>query len=517
MGTTASVVSLPEVVGLVVFLALSAFFSGSETALFSLRRSRVEELARGEAGRRGRAVAQLLSRPHDLLVTILFGNLVVNVLFFGLAALVAFRLGDRGERGLAAGVGIGGLVAVVVFGEVLPKSFAVVLAEPLALWAGPAVAGLAWALRPALRSFLRVSDVVSRLFVRGPAPPHITAEELKMLVVLSRQEQGLIGTRQESLLIRALELGKMSVREVMLPRADVPFFELGRPREELLTLIERTRRELIPVARGGADAVVGVVRSARVLLEPERPVEELIEPVALVPESWTVEELLREFRREPPAPLTREAKGRASAGGGPPRQAPAGQERPSLLEVAIVVDEYGGTSGLVRLSDLVQAVLGGEAAFAGEKAESREETAARLSSPTSGESQEATAPVSLLPSPALPAGLPGSGRPRSLLLDARTSIRALGNLVGMDLAGEVGADSAKAALAATAGQGLARPVTVGGLVTALLGRWPVVGDQVVCGWNTYSSPEGGRQHLRFTVTEMRGRRLTKVRVDVLAS
>jgi putative hemolysin len=511
-----AVLSLPEAVGLLLCLALSAFFSGSETALFSLRRSRVEELARGGAGRRGRAVAQLLARPHELLVTVLFGNLLANLFLFGLFALVAFRFEERGQAGLAAAVGVGGLAVVVVLGEVVPKSLAVVVAEPLALWAGPVVATVGWALRPVLATFLRVSDAVSRLFVRGPAPPHITADELKMLVELS-EEQGLIGAGEQGLLLRVVEVGEMSVRDVMLPRVDVPFFELGRPWEELVALVRQTRRELIPVLRqgaaslaqvapgssslpgrdaprpssgvprvpasptrapaspmrapafpGGADAVVGVVRSARVLLEPAGAreagaVEELVEPVALVPESWTVDELLGLFRRRG-------------------------------LEVAVVVDEYGGTSGLLRLSDLVQAVVGEMPAEAG----------------------PASVMAEAAPRPSVD-GLPVA--PGSFLVDAGLSIRALESLVGRLDQGAVGRQGrpsrwergAEKAPRHSTGRGTRLPVTVGGLVTTLLGRWPVVGDQVEC------RSADGRRNLRFTVTEMAGLRLTKVRVEVLAA
>lgn len=420
------VVSLPELVALAVLLALSAFFSGSETALFSLSQARLAELTRGERGRRGRLVARLLAHPHHLLVIVLFGNLVVNVFFFALSAMVSFRLERAGAPAAAVGVGLGALLAVVVFGEVTPKSVAVVVAEPVALWAGPVLVAVAWVLRPVVGVFLRVSDAVARLLVRESAPPYITAEELKMLVGLS-EEQGLIGAGEQSLMTRVVELGEVSVREVMLPRVDMPLFALGRPREELLALIRRTRREFVPVFRESIDSVEGVVRSTRVLLEPERALEGMVEPVPLVPESRTVEQLLTEFR----------ARG---------------------TKVAVVVDEYGGTSGLVELDDLVEAVVG-----------------------------------------EMPDGLEPADRPvmveelgpRSFLLDARLGIREWEDLFEVDLVEREGL-------------GAARPVTVGGFVTALLGHWPTVDDRV------------DYRNLRFTVVQMQGRRLSKIRVDLLA-
>ena len=426
MSLLGQAVSLPELVALAVLLTLSAFFSGSETALFSLSQARLAELGRGERGRRGRLVARLLARPHDLLVTVLLGNLVVNVFFFSLSALVSFRLERAGAPGGAVAVGLGALVAVVVFGEVTPKSVAVVVAEPVALAAGPVLAVVAWVIRPVAGVFLRVSDAVAWLLVRESAPPYITAEELKMLVGLS-EEQGLIGAGEQGLMARVVELGEVSVREVMLPRVDMPLFALGRPREELLALIRRSRREFVPVFRESIDSVAGVVRSTRVLLEPDRALAELVEPVTLVPESRTVEQLLTEFR----------ARG---------------------TKVAVVVDEYGGTSGLVELDDLVEVVVG-------EMPDELEPADRRVMVEELG--------------------------PRSFLLDARLGIREWEDLFEVDLVEREGL-------------GAARPVTVGGFVTTLLGRWPAVDDRVEY------------RNLRFTVVQMRGRRLGKIRVDLLA-
>jgi putative hemolysin len=368
----------------------------------------------------------LLAHPHDLLVTVLFGNLLVNVFFFALTAVVSFRLERAGAPGAAVVVGLGALATVVVFGEVTPKSIAVVVAEPVALWAAPVVALFGVVVRPVLRVFLRASDVVVRLLARGPASPHITADELKMLVRLS-EEEGLIGAGEQDLMTRVVALGERSVREVMVPRVDLTLFEVGGSRDDLLALIRSSGREFIAVYQGSIDSVVGLVRSTRVLLGPERPLAELLEPaLRRVPESRSVEQLLTEFHTQG-------------------------------TKVALVVDEYGGTSGLVELDDLVEAVVG-------EMPDELEPADRRTMVEELG--------------------------PGSLLLDARLGVREWEDLFDVDLEGPDGL-------------GPARPVTVGGFVTALLGRWPAVGDQVTYG------------DLRFTVAQMRGRRLGKIRVDLL--
>jgi CBS domain containing-hemolysin-like protein len=412
-----------ELAALAVLLLLSGFFSGSETALFSLQRGRLDEMARGAAHRRGTLVARLLSRPHDLLVTILFGNLMVNVLFFAISSVAAFRLERAGEHTLAVAAGLAGLVLVVVFGEVIPKSGAVVAAERFALVVSAPLTLLSLAVRPLLGLFLRFSDSVTRGIVPDARPPVITGDELKKLVELS-QGEGLIGPHERGLMERVVELGQVSVREVMLPRVDMPLFRLGQPREELVSLIESVRPHYVAVYRGTIDAVVGVVRSERVLLEAEVPVDELLEPVTLVPESRTVEQLLSEFRREG-------------------------------IKSAVVVDEYGGTSGWVELDDLVEAVVG-------------------------------EVPDELEPPEALVEAL----GPRSYLVDARLGVREWEDLIGTELEEhpELGA---------------AEPVTLGGFVVALLGHWPRKGEEVAY------------RNLRFTVVELRGRRLGRIRLDLL--
>ncbi|MHC4711875.1 MAG: hemolysin family protein [Planctomycetota bacterium] len=311
---------------LAVLLALSAFFSGSETAFFSLQRETV--LAFRKDLRRGaNRVAQLLETPRELLATILFGNLIVNVLFYSTTAVIAYGLARAGSRAYAALVGAGGLLAVVIFGEVVPKAAAlafrtrvsVLSAEPLFL-----IYTLLRPVRYAVGALVKALTAVA-LRVVGP-PGRITREELSMLVEVTRA-QGHIPPQEGEMIEEVMGLSETRLREVMVPRVDVVAIPAAADIDELLDLFAGTRRTKIPVYRGDLDHIDGIAQVKRALLEPVKDLSEVIEKPLYVPEVKTVEGLLREFQG-------------------------------NRAKMAVVVDEYGGTAGIVTLTDLVAEIVG---------------------------------------------------------------------------------------------------------------------------------------------------------------
>jgi len=319
-------VHIPELVALSILLACSAFFSGSETALFSLTRDEVRRMERAH-GRAERCIAAMLRNPQALLSVILLGNMLVNVGFYALSFFLTIGLARNVSPAAAAISGLLALLAVILLGEVSPKGIAVGRPRSFALAVAPVLYAYFRAVRPAGWFLQSLARRVTGFFAeRLPRAPNVTREELQTLVALAEQ-QGMMRSDVRAMIHQVVALATIRAKEVMVPRVDVPIFDLNEDRERLHRLIRRTREERIPVCAGTRDNVVGMLVSRHALLYPEKPLRELLRPVRFVPETVTLESLLREFRET-----------------GDP--------------VAVVVDEYGGTSGVVNLEQVLEEVVG---------------------------------------------------------------------------------------------------------------------------------------------------------------
>lgn len=311
---------------LALLLAASAFFSGSETAFFSLQRETVLQL-KDSSRRRANRVAALLEAPRELLATILFGNLVVNVLFYSTTALVAYDLATTGRAVAAAAVGASGLVAVVVFGEVAPKAVALSFRKQIAqLFSGPLLATYN-ILRPVRFAVGSLVRALTAVVLRVAAPPErITREELSMLVEATREE-GHIPPQEGELIEEVMSLNETRVREVMVPRVDIVALPEKSTLGDLAEVFRRTRRTKIPVYSGDIDRIVGVASVKAAILEPAESLADVTRKAVFVPEAKTAESLLNEFQK-------------------------------NRTSMAVVVDEYGGTAGIVTLADLAEEIVG---------------------------------------------------------------------------------------------------------------------------------------------------------------
>jgi putative hemolysin len=319
-----------QILLLVILLFGSAFFSGGETALFSLTLHQRDEFARSRH-RPQRWAAALIRQPDRLLVTLLLGNMAVNVLFFATGSLLALKVAGVYGGGLAAVAGFAPLLAIILFGEVLPKVAA--LSRPgvvATLVAGP-IRVLTTVLTP-VRVVLERLCIRPALRILAPQPRiegddgPITHEQLQLLFQHSAH-RGIIDVSTRTLLHEVVELHDIKVREVMVPRVDMVAFDLAGTRDALIAELRRSHLKRMPVYRGDFDHIVGIVHSRDVLLNPDQPVEQLVRPILFVPELATLERLLEQLR----------------VGG---------------RQLAIAVDEYGGAAGLVTLEDVVEEIVG---------------------------------------------------------------------------------------------------------------------------------------------------------------
>jgi putative hemolysin len=314
-------------IGFAVLLYLSSAFSGSETAFFSLSRLELEEL--DPNGR----VRRLMARPERLLVAILLGNTLVNVAAGSLGALLALELGRA--RGYPEATTIALEVGVVTFlilvlGEVAPKMHAMQRNVAVARRTAPVVLAVLRALRPVVSALeSMVSSMQGRL--ADDEHPFVTAEELRTIVALS-EERGTLEEDERDMIDSVMEFGETVVREVMVPRVDMECFEDAMRVGDAVPKIRESGFSRFPVYHGDIDHIVGVLYAKDLLkLDPEaeigRRMGELIRPAHFTPETKKAGELLRELQRR-------------------------------RIHIAIVVDEYGGTAGLVTLEDLIEEIVG---------------------------------------------------------------------------------------------------------------------------------------------------------------
>lgn len=315
-----------QLITLFVLLVLSGFFSGSETAMFSLSRSQVHRMRHSASGR---LVASLLDNPPKLLSTLLLCNMMVNTAYGSMSAVLVIAAGAMIGSARAAGLSVGLLVVLILLGEVLPKSLAAAGAERLAHTVATPVSLLQRVLHPVLWILQHIIvGPLDRLLSprRVSEPGNITAEELTTMLHLSAK-RGVLDRSANTLLQEVFELTDLRVAEVMVPRVDMIAFDINRPRSELEDLFRRSRLRRMPVFDGDIDNIVGLVHAKRVFLSPQTPLRELVVKANFVPLLANIERVLLQLRV-------------------------------MRTQIAIVVDEYGGIAGLITLEDILEEIVG---------------------------------------------------------------------------------------------------------------------------------------------------------------
>ena len=379
---------VPKIILMLILLAGSAFFSGAETAFFNLSHRQVK-LLEGSKHRLQKLAARLLKKPGQLLNCFLFGNMTVNVLFYAVASVLTIRLKDQSSLAatLTALLSFAGLV---LFGEILPKSLAYANSKSLSV-AAALPAFLCLQIFAPLEFIFKVFILEPSLrLLLGPTrkPKTIGVSEFKSLIEVTRK-QGLITADENRLFTEIIELGFLKVRHVMRPRVDMIACDVTESSASAREKMKKNHLIRLPVYARSIDNIIGIVHLRQILLRGEVPLDKIVQEVNFVPEQKTVESLLEFFRR-------------------------------SKTEMAIVVDEYGGIAGSVRLEDIAEELLG------------------QIEPTSQTEPIEQTGPF-------------------EYRLSGNVAIHDWADILGIDLAET-------------------RMVTIGGLVTALLGKIPKSGD-----------------------------------------
>lgn len=323
-------ISLSTLMSVLFFLVLlSAFFSAAEIGLMTLNRYRLHTLA--DSGHRGARIArQLLERPDRLLGVILLGNNFANIAASSVVTLIAIEL--YGENAIAIAAGLLTFI-ILVFSEVAPKTLAALYPERIAFPSAYILQPLLWFLYPLVWLVNAIANRTLRLLgasLKNKPVAEVTADELRVLV---READVLIPASHQDMLLAILDLEKITVNDVMVPRGKIEGVDLDTEWEEIINQITGSRFTRLPTYRGSLDNVTGIIHVRRVLnlmrkgtLDRESFEQAIIEPY-FIPSGTTLTTQLINFRQV-------------------------------KRRIGLVVDEYGDIQGLVALDEILEEIVG---------------------------------------------------------------------------------------------------------------------------------------------------------------
>jgi len=315
---------------LFICLLLSAFFSSSETAFISLQRIRLEHMVNTKVRGAGR-VARMVQRPEKLLSTILLGNNFVNVAAAALGTILAVSI--WGEQGIIIAT-IGVTILLLIFGETTPKTIATQHAEKLSLIFARPIEAISWLLTPFVVTLGWIASWFSKLVGGTPVPRSLASEEEIRTMISLGHKEGTVEKDEAEMLHKVFDFGNRPVREAIVPRTEVVCVEKGTKLADFLNIYAQSPLSRFPVYEDNMDNVVGILSVKDVLMavakgaiNNESTIDDLIRPAYFTPEFKLISELFTEMRDK-------------------------------NYRMAVVVDEYGGTAGVVSLSRLVEEIVG---------------------------------------------------------------------------------------------------------------------------------------------------------------
>ncbi|WP_273833527.1 hemolysin family protein [Guptibacillus sedimenti] len=308
-------------------LLLSAFFSSAETAYSSVNKIRLRNFA--DEGRRGSKRALAIAENFDkALSTILIGNNIVNIAAASISAAVATEI-FGGNAGLVIST-VFMTILVLIFGEILPKSLAKEHAESYSLMIATVLYVLIKLLAPINFFFVKLKVWVSSLFAKNSTMPSVTEEELKVMLDIS-EEEGVIDKEERDLIHRSMDFDDTLAGEVLTPRIDIVAIDIDQSVEEMKEIFFEERFSRIPVYQDSIDNIIGILTEkeffTHLIKYQTVDIKELIREPLFVVESMKISTLLPKLQKE-------------------------------KVHMAIVLDEFGGTSGIVTLEDVLEEIVG---------------------------------------------------------------------------------------------------------------------------------------------------------------
>ncbi len=312
------------IIAIAVLVLLSAYFSATETAFTSANRIRLKSLA-GDGNKKAKEVLDLSDNYDNLLSTILVGNNIVNIAMSSLATVFFLQLYPKYGATIATAVIT---IVVLVFGEISPKSVAKEKAESFAMFSAPFISAIMTVLTPVNWIFSQWKKLLAKVFnVDGVRP--ITEDEL-LTIVEEAETEGGIDEGQSELIQNAIEFNELEAWDVLTPRVDIEAIETDEDKEEIAKLFMETGFSRLPVYEDDLDNILGVLNQKdfhNYIRNTDLPVSAYVKPVIFVAGSMKISQLLKRLQT-------------------------------AKAHIAIIVDEYGGTSGLVTMEDIIEELIG---------------------------------------------------------------------------------------------------------------------------------------------------------------
>ena len=318
---------ISQIIALVILLILSSIFSSTETALTTVNKIRMRTLS--EAGnKKADRVLRVTENQGKMLSAILIGNNVVNLSASSLATSIAIeRFGSVGA-GIATGILT---LLILIFGEIAPKTMATINADQISLWVSGFIEFLMWILTPVIFIVNKLAMGVLLLFRVDPNKSQnaMTEEELRTIVDVG-EESGVIETEEKEMIHNLFDFGDSEAKEIMIPRIDMTFVSKDATYQEVIEIFKEDKFTRLPVYEETTDNVVGILNMKDLLLCED-------------PNTFSIDEIMREpyftFEHKNTAELFMEM-------------------RKSSISLAVVLDEYGVTAGMITLEDLLEEIVG---------------------------------------------------------------------------------------------------------------------------------------------------------------
>lgn len=312
---------LGKIVLIIMMMIFSALFSSTETAYSSVNKLRLKNYE-AQGNRKAATALRLANKFDEVLTAVLIGNNIVNIAMSSLSTLLFVSIFGKSGAGISTAVIT---VLVLMFGEVLPKSYAKKNAEKLAIFFAPPLSALVTVLKPAVLILNKMSSMLSS----GEEAPSVTEDELKYMID-EIEEQGVIEEQESELVKSALEFDEISVDEILIPRVKVIGVEINSTIDEIKEMFTTEMYSRLPVYEKSLDDIIGIITNKaffKMLVEGGNDIMSIIQEVPHIADCKLISEAMRDMQR-------------------------------SKVHLAVVIDQYGGTKGIVTLEDIIEELVG---------------------------------------------------------------------------------------------------------------------------------------------------------------